>query len=398
MTRSLLMAALLTLMAASASAQQRAELMQAKSYFNAGAAAYEMGDYAAAIQALEAAYRITPLPAIAFSLAQAERRQYFVSREPQHLSRAIELYRAYLQKVESGGRRADATDALAQLEPLAALSAQVVTAPEPQPDAAADKTRLMISCSAPQARVALDAAEGVASPAIVRVEPGMHQVRVSAPGYFDVERSVEAVAGELIPIEVELRERPASVLLRSEPEAELHVDGSPAGSVGAARTLSLPGGSHTFGFARNGHHARLIRAQLAPGDSREIAVRLEPTAQRTAAITLFVVGGAGLVAGGVFSAFALEREDAADDALSKRQRANLSPDELVDYNEAKRDRNRWRVAAITSFGVALAAGVTGLFLYALDQPELQESGAELHVALPIPGAAQDVAVTGRLRF
>jgi hypothetical protein len=393
----LLTAALLTLTAAPVAGQQRAELTQAKSYFSAGASAYEMGDYAAAIQALAAAYRLTPLPAIAFSLAQAERRQYFVSHEPQHLQRAIELYREYLQHVESGGRRADATDALAQLEPLALRSAQEA-APAAQPPAAIDKTRLMISCAAPQARVALDGGQGVPSPAIARVEPGMHQVRVSAPGFFDVERSVEAVEGALIPIEVALRERPASVLLRAEPEAELHIDGTLAGSVGAPKQLSLPSGSHSFGFASNGHHARLVRARLAPGDTRSIAVQLETTQQRTAAITLFVVSGAAIVAGGLFTGLSLQQEHTADQLSRKRETQNITPAELDDYDEAKASRNGWRVAAISSFGVSLAAGVTGLLLYALDEPDLEQATPELRVALPLPGSAQNVAVMGRLRF
>jgi serine/threonine protein kinase len=109
---------------------------------------------------------------------------------------------------------------------------------------------------APHARVLLDGGEGMTSPLIARVEPGMHHVRVSAPGFFDEERSVEALAGELIPIEV----------------------------------------------------------------------------------------------------------------------------------------------AISGFAVSLAACVTGLFLYALDEPELDEAVPDLRVALPLPGSAQTVAVTGRLRF
>src|SRR6187399_1040248 len=100
------------LVLASLAAPARADTMSdAKNFFKAGAAAYTAGDYLAAIQALDAAYRLTPLPGVAFSLAQAERRQYFVSREPAHLVRAIELYRVYLKQVASGGRRADATDA-----------------------------------------------------------------------------------------------------------------------------------------------------------------------------------------------------------------------------------------------------------------------------------------------
>ena len=60
------------------------DLDRAKESFKAGATAYAAGDYLAAIQALDAAYQLTPLPAIAFSLAQAHRRQYFVDHEREH--------------------------------------------------------------------------------------------------------------------------------------------------------------------------------------------------------------------------------------------------------------------------------------------------------------------------
>src|SRR3954469_15887621 len=92
------------------------DLDRAKESFKAGAAAYAAGDYLAAIQALEAAYQLTPLPAIAFSLAQAERRQYFVDRSFAHLERAVTLFRRYIELSPSGSRRADALDALSQLE------------------------------------------------------------------------------------------------------------------------------------------------------------------------------------------------------------------------------------------------------------------------------------------
>src|SRR5262245_22479582 len=119
--RRLALALLLVCAPALARAQSRQDLERAKASFQAGATAYAVGEYLAAIQALEAAYAITPSPAIAFSLAQAERRQYFVGHERPHLDRAIALFRQYVDQVPSAGRRADALDALSQLEPLAAL-------------------------------------------------------------------------------------------------------------------------------------------------------------------------------------------------------------------------------------------------------------------------------------
>src|SRR5688572_32382194 len=91
-----------------AAAQSPRDLERAKASFRAGATAYAAGEYLAAIQALDAAYALTPVPAIAFSLAQAERRQYFVTHERQHLDRAVKLFRRYVEQVPTAGRRADA--------------------------------------------------------------------------------------------------------------------------------------------------------------------------------------------------------------------------------------------------------------------------------------------------
>lgn len=387
-------ALVLLLLAAPAAAQHRSssELAQAKEYFRAGASAYEMGDYLAAIQALAAAYRVTPLPAIAFSLAQAERRQYFASRDRAHLDRAIELYRIYLSQVATGGRRADATDALAQLEPLAALSpASSQTSP-----AAVDKTRLMISSPVRGAVVALDGSESMEAPVIREVTPGMHRLRVSAPGYFDLERDVEAVAGELIPVEVPLRERPATVSIRSDPEAELHVDGTFAGRVSTERRLELGSGSHVFSFARTGYEVKRVHAELPPGTARRIDASLLATPQRRAAIVLFVIGGSALGAGAVLTGLAIEREDAAQQLEDRRTRANITPAELSDYSQAKRQRDRLRIAAGATFAVSLASAVTGLFLYAFDEPDLREPAAGPELRLTAAGP--DLTVTGRFRF
>lgn len=384
-----------------AAAQEPASqnLTQSKSYFKAGAAAYEMGDYAAAIQALDAAYRLTPLPAVAFSLAQAERRQYFVSRDRSHLERAIELYRTYLRAVETRGRRADATDALAQLEPLAALSAPSEGAQGASPDAAGDRTRLMISCAVPKAQVSLDGAAPVAAPLIARVTPGTHRIVVSAQGYYPAERSAEAVPGELLPIEVSLREQPASVVVRAVPESDLHVDGAFLGRVGASRRFELRQGEHKLTLSETGHEIARVNAQLAPGETRDIAVALAQTSQRTTAITMFVASGGALVAGAVLTGLAIDREEVASKIERERAIGNITPAQLTEYDEAKRDRNRWRGIAATSFVASLAAGVTGLALYLLDEPDLREpkDGPELRVNVPVPGSPA-ASVTGRVRF
>jgi tetratricopeptide (TPR) repeat protein len=127
---------------------QSDEVERAKASFKAGATAYAAGEYLAAIQALDAAYALTPIPAIAFSLAQAERRQYFVAHEREHLERAVLLFRRYVEQVPTGGRRADALDALSQLEPLAALPPSGPATPTATDVDAIRRTRLMITSEA----------------------------------------------------------------------------------------------------------------------------------------------------------------------------------------------------------------------------------------------------------
>jgi hypothetical protein len=390
----------LLLWASALAAQDRsaADLSQAKRFFTAGASAYEMGDYAAAIQALDAAYQLTPLPAVAFSLAQAERRQYFVSRERVHLTRAMELYRTYLAAVQTGGRRADATDALAQLEPLAALNAGEDA---DRSATATEKTRLMISSATPHASISLDGATGVRAPLIASVTPGMHQVIVRAEGHFQVERSVEAVSGAFIPVEIALVAQPAHLSLRARPDADLHIDDAFIGRIDGSRSLELPSGVHVFTFAENGHELQRVAAQLAPGEFREIAVDLEQTTQRTAAITLFVAGGGGLVVAAVLTGLALEREEAAIKIQRQREQGNISASMLAEYDEAKTDRNRFRGVATTAFAASLGGIVTGLFLYLLDAPDLRApvpaQRPPVRVDLPVPGSPA-ASVHGHIRF
>src|SRR5262249_49982115 len=73
-----------TLVALLTAASGRADdVEQAKNYFNAGATAYAAGQFVAAAQAFDQAYKLAPRPAILFSMAQAERRQYVIDSRPE---------------------------------------------------------------------------------------------------------------------------------------------------------------------------------------------------------------------------------------------------------------------------------------------------------------------------
>lgn len=343
-----------------------ADLARAKESFKAGAAAYAAGEYLAAIQALEAAYSLTPLPAIAFSLAQAERRQYFVSRQREHLTRSIALFRRYIDEVPSGGRRTDALDALQQLEPIAAKLEPTETAPsQPAPER---HTRLIIFSEAPGARIAVDGEFRSSSPAIVEVTPGKHQVKVEALGFSPVQREVTAIAGELVPVSVALAALPSRLLLSTPPDADVYIDGVFASQGGEQLALELPSGSHRVSVTQNGHRVVSRVIQVDRGETQVHGFSLEPTSQRRASHALFIGGAAAAAAGGALSYLAVRSQESAQEFLELVEQRNVSVAERVRYDADVTQRNRYRWLAGASFGASLGMLITGLFLHELDEP------------------------------
>src|SRR5262249_23736 len=159
------------------------------------------------------------------------------------------------------------------------------------------KTRLMVSSEVPAAAISLDGAPAVRSPLIAEVTPGAHAVRITAEGYFTSERSVTAVAGELVPLEIALREQPSILRLRAPEDVDLYVDGAFVGKAGTAQRLELPSGAHVFSFAKDGHRIETVRAELGRGEQREVSGSLRWSGQRLAAVVLFAASGAGVVTG-----------------------------------------------------------------------------------------------------
>lgn len=356
----------LWLLPAIAAAQSEDELARAKASFKAGAAAYGAADYAAAIQALEAAYAITPLPAIAFSLAQAERRQFFATHERSHLERAIALFTRYVEQVEQGGRRADALEALAQLEPLAAAAPAEPSIRRSE----AVRTRLMITAEAPDVRLSIDDEAPDASPLIREVTPGRHRVTAVAPGFFPTEREVTAVAGELILVELPLHERPGILALTIPEDAKVYVDGRPMHRGGEKARLELPSGPHELVVAQAGRRTFSDSVSLTRGETTERRVALALTGQRKAARGLFAVAGAALASGIVLGGLSLRAEHQAEDFLHKHETQNVGADELAAYADDVKARDRLRTASIVATSTAAASLVTALLLRELDRPDV----------------------------
>jgi PEGA domain-containing protein len=357
------------------------DVERAKESFRIGAGAYAAGEYLAAIAALDSAYAMAPLPAIAFSLAQAERRQYFVDRRPEHLVRSLSLFRRYLEQVPSGGRRADAIDALAQLEPLAARPPSL----PPASDTRSTSTRLLVIAEAAGARVWIDDVE-LTGAMIREVAPGKHRVAVRAPGYHDAEREVVAVLGELIPVSMVLAERPGTLEVSAPTAAEIYVDGAFASLGGSRVPLQVSSGGHRVSVSLNGHRMASRKVDVPRGGRAQVSFELEPTAQRITSNVLLIGGGMALGTGTFLGLLAVQSEDAAQDFIAKRERENVSVAELVRYRADVARRDRYRLMAGASFAASLGMLVTGLFLHELDEPRAEDLNRDIELGADIgPG-------------
>lgn len=349
------------------SAQNSGDWERAKASFTAGAKAYAAGDYSAAIQALDAAYALTPLPAIAFSLAQAERKQYGATHEREHLQRAVTLFQRYLEQEPNGARRSDAQLALTELEPQLGTKSAPSEPVKPQPR----PTRLMIVSDTPDARISLDGAPALPSPLIREVPPGRHRAHVTASGYLAAEREVTAVSGELLMTEVRLAEKPTLLYVWAPAGAEIHIDGAYVGEGGPLFKAALASGSHQLVVAQDGKQLVRRDFELSHGRSHTEYVTLEPTQQRKYSELLFIASGAALTSGLLLSALAVRSQNRAEDFLSEQKYENVSPSQLIAYNASIIERDRYHTAAAVGFASSLGFCITALFLRELDRPSLR---------------------------
>jgi tetratricopeptide (TPR) repeat protein len=359
-------------------AAEPSEVARAREYFRAGAQAYSIGEYAAAVQAFEQAYTLAPRPAVLFSIAQAERRLYFESRERSHLEKAVQRYRDYLDADPRAARKVDAIQALSDLEPLLHSLAPTpetrVELPIAEPAPIASPTRLMITSAAEGATLSLDGGEPQASPLIREVEPGEHVARVSASGYLSDERRVTAVRGALVTFDVVLTEKPSKLVVHAPSGAELSVDGRLQGTCPFPKPLELSSGPHLITLSKRGYLTWSEERRLARGETSTIIATMPRTAQRTAALIMFGAAASAMTASGVFAYFTLGQESSAKAFLDARGRREFQESDLKEYDSIRTDRDRLRLAALASAGIGVGLAAAGAILFNYDGKSTPESG------------------------
>lgn len=351
--------------APAAFAQSAADLEKAKELFEAGAQYYANGQFAAAIQAFDAANKIVPKPAIEFSIAQAHRRQYFLDKNPDHLNAAIRLYQDYMAK--GGSRSADAAQALEELQTIqgrmtADERAAAAKAPAKEPP------RVMVMSQTPGAQVTLDQKLTKPVPFGPDVTAGAHHVHVFAPGYFDFDQDVQAFDNTVTPVNADLREKPARVSFDAPSNSTISIDGRFAGTTPLPSALQLPSGRHLVVVTKSGRKAFTQEIVLKRDERRTVQANMPVSGQRIVADSLIVSGVAWLVAGGVFTTVALVEQGKAQDLDDKRATVGLSQQEAADYQSDKSARNRWATVSGVAYGVGAASLLTGVVFYVFDTP------------------------------
>lgn len=354
--------------AASAKDPTPDEVDRARTFFNAGAQAYSAARYADAVRSFDQAYELAPRPQLLFSLAQAERKEFFASNDASYLRRAIQHYKAYLDQVPSGGRRSEATEAKADLEARLARLDPAQAAVTAQPEKR--KARVTVYSATVGAHASIDGGPAQELPFFGDLGPGKHRVRVFAEGYFDAEREVSGDKPVDQPVDLPLKERPSLVTVVLDVTADIYVDGRIVATAPISRPIEIAPGPHVISVAANGKKPLSSEVDLPRGKPYRFEPKLETSGQRVVAFTMLGVGAAGIVTGVVFGALSLGQEKHAKNILEDSASANITADQLQSYNNSIDRRDSFRTASIVGLAAGAGFAAGGALLYVLDRPTI----------------------------
>jgi hypothetical protein len=359
------------LLAVSVAAAQNQDVEKAKLFFNAGAQAFEKGDYIGAIQAFERAQQIAPRPAILFSMAQAYRRQYYVDNKPEHLRAAVSAYREYIKQAPDGNRKGDAAQALTELGPAADRLGGGTGDTRPT---VKKETGVSVGCDAPNAKVSVDGQPAQPAPYIHEIAPGEHTFVVSADGFITRTERIKVGDGEYLAREIPLKEVPGRLWVQTDSGAQVLVDGRIIGSAPFATWVDVEPGTRQVAVTRNGHEPAVREVELGRGEPKRVDIPLAATGQRKIAVGLLLLGGAGAVASGIFFGVSIAQEATAQSLRDRKDTVGITAAELAQYDAARGARASWLAASAVAVGTSVAIGGTGLLLYLFDQPPLNLTG------------------------
>ncbi len=379
----------------------------AEKYFRAGEKAYQAQSFDAAAQNFEQAYKALPIPEIAFSAAQAYRRLYRQDTRVDYVARAVELYKVYLGKVKTGGRVADAADALSEMEHE--LDKLIEAGAKVSPQLAAEHTQLAISVqlgdaghggmheveeggarATPEIVVTLDG-KRVEPYAPNNVVPGEHKIHVEAPGYVPEDRMEPASQGNSKLVEVVLAPQPARITIETEAAARINVDGRPSGTA-PREAIEVPAGKHLVTILHRGREP--FARELVLGNGQQIALDapLEQTWRRRAVAPMLVAGGVAALGSVTAGLLASHYDTLASHDQDAIRAGNAPYQKYKDLISNQSDRDTWRGIAWGAGGAAVGLAALAAALWYFDEPSAERIASPSVIVAPSGAGA---AISGR---
>jgi hypothetical protein len=286
-------------------AEQRA---RARELYGEGQRQFAAHAYTEALAAFEGAYAQVPNPVVLLGVASAQ----------EQLGQRVEA-RATLERYLR--ERADAPD-------RAEISARIAALPSGPVAVAPPATgTIHVACTPSGAAIELDGHAAGTSPTDLTVPAGPHELRLTLAGYAPISRTVAVTAGSTVDVSVELASEADVAAVGTDTSDEMSEDAA---------------------FGDEGDESGDEAEEATPPE--EAPVSTDPSA---GVWVTTAIAGVALVTGTVFGFLALSRQSDFD-AMPTRAAA--------DEGEA------FALVADLSFGIAAAAGITAIVLYATERP------------------------------
>jgi hypothetical protein len=235
----------------------------AKRLMESGKVAFRAERFEDAIELFAEAYRFHPHVTLLFSLGSAHRRAYELDGNVEHRRLSIRRYQQYLSEAPDGESSSLAQNYLTSLlaeRDLGSIELAVVT-------------RILVSTSAEDATMSVDGATPVPAPGVISVEPGDHELHVTAPGYAEFVQRVDVPEGATYQIEASLTGLDGSLVIEGPKRAWVQLDGNVVGRLPFADPLRAAPGPHVLIVSKAGHEPLSLDVELERDGWRSVRAR-----------------------------------------------------------------------------------------------------------------------------
>jgi tetratricopeptide (TPR) repeat protein len=357
----------------------------AKRLMESGKMAFRADRFEDAIELFAEAYRLHPHVTLLYSLGSAHRRAYEMDGNVEHRRLSIRRYQQYLSEAPDGE-----SSSLAQNYLTALLAERDLGSIEQEV-----QTRILVSTRVEEAMMSVDGATPVPAPGVISVQPGPHELHVTAPGYAEFVQRVDVPEGATYQIDAALIGLDGSVLIEGPKRAWVQLDGNVVGRLPLTAPLQTAPGPHVLVVSKAGHEPFSADIEVEREGWQSVRASLDRSNQRIASSFLFGLGGAGLIAGAAQLGYALDREAKAAELQRRRTEMQLSTADYQRYLDLVDERNAMRTGAIIA---GIGGGVlllTGVVLFVYDNPRPSSGGEVARRWAPTVGPGQAGAM---LRF